>query len=49
MGNNNPLNSDIIFRRTTLIVRDIKESLNLYQKILEFSDKDSGTLLCHEQ
>ncbi len=34
MGNNNPLNSDIIFRRTTLIVRDIEESLNLYQKIL---------------
>ena len=34
MENNNPLNSDIIFRRTTLIVRDIEESLNLYQKIL---------------
>lgn len=34
MSNDNPLNSDIIFRRTTLIVRDIEESLNLYQKCL---------------
>ena len=34
MGNNNPLNSDIVFRRTTLIVRDIEDSLNLYEKCL---------------
>ena len=34
MGKDNPLNSDIIFRRTTLIVRDIEESLNLYRSIL---------------
>ena len=34
MGKDNPLNSDIIFRRTTLIVRDIEESLNLYGNIL---------------
>ena len=33
MGNN-PLNSDIVFRRTTLIVRDIEDSLNLYEKCL---------------
>ena len=32
--NNNPLNSDIIFKVNNIIVCDIEESLNLYQKIL---------------
>ena len=39
MEKNNPLNSDIIFRRSTLIVRVIEESLNLYRNILGM-DKD---------
>jgi hypothetical protein len=34
MRNNNALNSEIIYRRTTLIVRDIDESLSLFLKIL---------------